>query len=195
MEMTNFYLPGSGGSLKFRSEDYIASESDQDSSFEEEMKTDANFVLGFVGSKPGETHYGRALEEIKYDIDLEDDVSVLRPKSYNEIETANSKERKCDAQNQKRANIKKNKIRNCPKLCVQTQDFRRWGGPNRDGYPSNQKRNLWVQCSQKGHRKSKEISEYAAHKDEITAPKMTPEVCRWKLHEGVYSLRCKTPSH
>ena len=88
MEMTNFYLPGSGGSLKLRSEDYIASESDQDSSFEEEMKTDANFVLGFVGSKPGETYYGRALEEIKYDIDLEDDVSVLRPKSYNEIETA-----------------------------------------------------------------------------------------------------------
>ena len=79
---------GSGGSLKFRSEDYIASESDQDSLFEEEIKTETNFVLGFVGLKSSETHYGREFENLKYDIDLEDDVSMLQTKSYNEIETS-----------------------------------------------------------------------------------------------------------
>ena len=75
--MINFYFPGSGGSLKFMSEDSYATESHQDSPFKEEMKTDANFVLGFVGSKPCETLYSRALEEIKYDINLEDNVLVL----------------------------------------------------------------------------------------------------------------------
>ena len=88
MDITKFYLPGSGDSLRMSSGDSDISSSDQDSSSEEEMEVDPGLVAGFVGSKSGEIYYGLVLEYIKYDIDLEDDVSLSWPKSENEIKKA-----------------------------------------------------------------------------------------------------------
>ena len=88
MDITKFYLPGSGDSLRMSSGDSDISSSDQDSSSEEETEVDPGLVSGFVGSKSGEIYYGLVLEYIKYDIDLEDDVSLPWPKSENEIKKA-----------------------------------------------------------------------------------------------------------
>ena len=80
MDITKFYLPRSGDSLRMSSGDSDISSSDQDSSSEEEMEVDPGLVAGFVGSKSWEIYYGLVLEYIKYDIDLEDDVSLPWPK-------------------------------------------------------------------------------------------------------------------
>ena len=86
MELTKFYLPGSRGSLTMNNEESDISSSDRDSSHEEEMKTDPDLVIGFVGSNTDETHYEHVLESIWFDIDLEDDTTLPRLLSDNEIE-------------------------------------------------------------------------------------------------------------